>query len=245
MTLDAKEVSQLRAIIKNIGDGRHLRENLLVRAIHGISRHHAQKHSSNALEWLLLSVAVLIVTGVWLKYQPRHAAPDSAAPTTAVNAGNPDKEPAINLPIKIAAPHLIDNSPPGALDFTLIDRVTDGTTISIPSPCDGVIRRVWRQGYDGGLEHGSGAGNIVEINCKGKPYGWLFGHLKSTQVKPGQTVVRLASVGVQGCTGRCESDHVHVQIHNQADWQRITDRSITSPIVQEYFQSIQKSKGGQ
>ncbi|MCT7964548.1 peptidoglycan DD-metalloendopeptidase family protein [Laspinema sp. D1] len=137
--------------------------------------------------------------------------------------------------------HFLDDSPSGSYDYTL---ERDGSTaVPIPSPCNGVIGRVWFQGRTGNLSTGFGAGQIVEVACDGGKL-WLFGHLvKGSQTKqPGDRIIKGEALGIQGQTGRTSGVHVHNQIHKYSigtdgipvRGDRITDRSQTRPLIDDY-----------
>jgi murein DD-endopeptidase MepM/ murein hydrolase activator NlpD len=138
-------------------------------------------------------------------------------------------------------PHFYDDTPTGSYDYVL---ERDGSTaVPIPSPCNGVIGRVWFQGRTGNLSTGFGAGQIVEVACDGGKL-WLFGHLvKGSQTKqPGDRIIKGEDIGIQGQTGRTSGVHVHNQIHEYsigADGvpvrgDRITNRSQTRPLIDDY-----------
>jgi len=58
----------------------------------------------------------------------------------------------------------------------------------------------------------SGTGNTVIIDHK-NGYKTLYGHLKSFNVKKGQTVQKGDSLGVMGSTGNSTGTHLHFEIH--------------------------------
>ena len=138
----------------------------------------------------------------------------------------------------VYADYFIDDTPPGAYDFTL--ELNNEWAVPIPAPCNGTIKRTWFQGNNGGLATGRGAGQIVELYCDGKDYYWLMGHLvenspprKGTRVKKGE------AIGYQGLTGRTSGYHIHAQIH-RLNGQRITNRKITRPIVEKYLDFVER-----
>jgi murein DD-endopeptidase MepM/ murein hydrolase activator NlpD len=138
--------------------------------------------------------------------------------------------------------HFLDSSPPGTYDFTIgkprlkSNGVKAHFEVPIPAPCDGVIRRTWFQGRNGNLRTGKGAGQIVELDCAGKPYYWLMGHLvQGSPPKAGTRVKKGQVIGVQGITGRTSGYHIHAQIHRKSNGARITNRSFTRPIVEAYI----------
>ncbi|MEB3341061.1 MAG: M23 family metallopeptidase [Okeania sp.] len=142
------------------------------------------------------------------------------------------------LPYKIYTPYFIDNTPPGAYDFTL--EQNGKLEVPIPAPCQGTIRRTWFQGKNGSFRTAKGAGQIVELMCDGTNYYWLMGHLlqgspprKGTRINKGQPI------GIQGLTGRTSGHHIHAQIHYR-NGQRITNRKVTRPLVENYIKFLRK-----
>ncbi|MCT7992540.1 M23 family metallopeptidase [Laspinema sp. C5] len=138
-------------------------------------------------------------------------------------------------------PHFYDDTPTGSYDYVL---ERDGSTaVPIPSPCNGIIGRVWFQGRTGNLSTGFGAGQIVEVACDGGKL-WLFGHLvKGSPTKqPGDRITKGEDIGIQGKTGRTSGVHIHNQIHEYSigidgvpvRGARITDRKLTQPLIDEY-----------
>lgn len=131
----------------------------------------------------------------------------------------------------------IDDSPPGAYDFTI--QLNNKSVVPIPAPCNGTIKRTWFQGKNGGLATGWGAGQIVELYCDGQDYYWLMGHLvEDSPPKKGTRVVKGESIGLQGITGRTSGYHIHAQIH-RLNGERITNRKITRPIVEKYLDFLE------
>ena len=142
------------------------------------------------------------------------------------------------LPYVIHTPYFIDNTPPGAYDFTL--ELNGQLEVPIPSPCKGTIRQTRFQGRNGSFRVAQGAGQIVELICDGTNYYWLMGHLlqdspprKGTRINKGQPI------GIQGLTGRTSGYHVHAQIHYHSG-QRIINRKITRPLVENYIKFLRK-----
>ena len=132
----------------------------------------------------------------------------------------------------------IDDSPPGAYDFTI--QLNNKSIVPIPAPCNGTIKKTWFQGQNGGLATGWGAGQIVELYCDGQDYYWLMGHLvENSPPRKGTRVVKGESIGLQGVTGRTSGYHIHAQIH-RLNGERITNRKITRPIVEKYLDFLEK-----
>lgn len=63
----------------------------------------------------------------------------------------------------------------------------------------------------GDFSCGGGYGNFVEIE-HGNGYTSIYAHMKSVNVKNGQTVGRSAVIGIQGNTGHSFGDHLHFEI---------------------------------
>jgi len=233
----------------------YLNEQILERIIHKIARKHARREANRNNIWTfgavfatlliqLLAGNLLPTLQVALSGMSQVSQPSQATSLEAFQPNSQNSEITTTFaPLNIETPFLIDNSPPGAWDFTLKrDRSVE---VEIPSPCTGVVRRVYFQGKTGNLETGRGAGQIVEINCtedtlNGRAYGWMLGHLqRHPPVQAGQKIRRGQTLGVQGITGRTSGHHVHAQLHYQNNWQRIEDRSATRSLVQDYLSFVQ------
>lgn len=148
--------------------------------------------------------------------------------------------PANFLPYTVYTDYFIDDSPPGAYDFTI--QLNNKSVVPIPAPCKGIIKKTWFQGKNGGLATGQGAGQIVELYCDGKDYYWLMGHLvENSPPRKGTRVVKGEAIGLQGLTGRTSGYHIHAQIH-RLDGKRITNRKITRPIVEKYLVFLEKGQ---
>ena len=142
------------------------------------------------------------------------------------------------LPYVIYTPYFIDNTPPGAYDFTL--ELNGQLEVPIPSPCKGTIRRTRFQGRNGNFRVAQGAGQIVELICDGTNYYWLMGHLlQGSSPRRGTRINKGQPIGIQGLTGRTSGYHVHAQIHYHSG-QRITNRKITRPLVENYIKFLRK-----
>ena len=85
-------------------------------------------------------------------------------------------------PLDIATPFLIDDSPPGSYDFTLIDPATSSTSVKVPSPCQGTIvdAGMWG-GYGNGLDLQCSDGMVVRMT-----------HFASLAVTTGAAVASLS-----------------------------------------------------
>ncbi|NET46210.1 M23 family metallopeptidase [Okeania sp. SIO2B3] len=142
------------------------------------------------------------------------------------------------LPYVVHTPYFIDDSPPGAYDFTL--EQNGKLKIAIPAPCQGTIRRTRFQGKNGSFATAYGAGQIVELMCDGTNYYWLMGHLvQGSPPRTGTRIKKGQAIGIQGLTGRTSGYHVHAQIHYH-NGQRITNRKITRPFVENYIKFLRK-----
>jgi biotin carboxyl carrier protein len=167
--------------------------------------------------------------------QPTTVTPPTAAPTPEAIA---QAQPTTFEPVdRLYTDHLEDESPPGAYDFSL---ERNGNVITaIPSPVAGTITQVGQQG---------GYGNVVEV--KGDDgYTYFLAHMDSQAVQVGDRVSRGQTLGNQGFTGHVippdeNGAHIHMEISNDQQGagnpaNRITDRSITRPMVQEYLRYVQ------
>jgi murein DD-endopeptidase MepM/ murein hydrolase activator NlpD len=221
------ETDELNKLLADYRSG-YLNEQTLERAVINIAKYHSRHQREAVQEWLIAGL-LLLGAIVWWKLSP------SATPTqpTTAKVATSEKVP----PLSIATPNLLDDSPPGSYDFTLIGQ-EDTTAVPVPAPCAGKVTQVWFQGRTGNLATGVGAGNIVKLACP--PYGWLLGHLREPLVQPEQWVQLGQAIGVQGCTGRCSADHVHLQIHALPSWERIENRAITAPLVDQYFARVRR-----
>ncbi len=142
------------------------------------------------------------------------------------------------LPYVIHTPYFIDDTPPGAYDFTL--ELNGQLKVPIPAPCQGTIRRTRFQGKNGSFTTAQGAGQIVELMCDGTNYYWLMGHLlQDSPPRKGTRITKGQPIGIQGLTGRTSGYHVHAQIHYH-NGQRITNRKVTRPLVENYIKFLRK-----
>ncbi|MBW4648950.1 MAG: M23 family metallopeptidase [Kastovskya adunca ATA6-11-RM4] len=215
-------------------------EKTLEEAISAIARHHAQEEVGSLKGFI--AVVLLIVLAFKLRL-PVPAPPQLLPKLMTSETGSSLAKTTSFEALKVATPFLIDNSPPGSWDFTLSRN--GSTSVEIPSPCTGVVNRVWFQGVSGNLTTGRGAGQIVQVACEGKDYGWLIAHMEKPLVREGDQVLKGHAMGIQGSTGRSNGDHVHAQIHKiQGDnWgARITDRAHTAPLIENYFAFVRKGQ---
>ncbi len=101
------------------------------------------------------------------------------------------------LPYVIHTPYFIDDTPPGAYDFTL--ELNGQLKVPIPAPCQGTIRRTRFQGKNGSFTTAQGAGQIVELMCDGTNYYWLMGHLlQDSPPRKGTRITKGQPIGIQG-----------------------------------------------
>lgn len=217
----------------------YLNEAILERAIVNIARHHARSQGDVIREWLICGL-LLTAGALVLLWAPRgfnNPQNTSVAVKTRPAATTLKPAPAM----QVATPNLIDDSPPGSYDFTLLlNNATRG--VPVPAPCSGKVVKVWFQGKTGDLQTGQGGGNIVDLACRDSRKGWRLAHFHQVWVKENQTVLQGDGVGEQGCTGRCSADHAHAQIHRLPDWSRIEERSITAPLIDTYLNRVRSGK---
>lgn len=122
-------------------------------------------------------------------------------------------------PLEIATPYLIDNSPPGSYDFTLLRGGSD--KVAVPSPCDGKI-----------VDSGSwgGYGNALDLSCSDGAK-MRFAHFSSLSVATGDSVVKGQPLGDQGSTGNSTGPHVHLEL--TLPGYAMSDRSVTLPYIED------------
>lgn len=228
----------LTKLLNDYRDG-YLREEMLERAIVNIAKHFSRSQGDVLREWLI--AGLLLTAGTLVLFW---------APRGFKNPQNPTAHPvkATSLVVRqtsamqVATPNLLDDSPPGSYDFTLITASHRTQGAPVPAPCTGRIVRVWFQGKTGNLQTGWGGGNIVDLECRATRKGWRLAHFHEVWVKANQIVQEGEGVGAQGCTGRCLGNHVHAQIHALPDWSRIEDRSITAPLVDAYLNRVRSGR---
>ena len=124
--------------------------------------------------------------------------------------------------------NLIDDSPPGTYDFTLIQG--SNQKVNVPAPANGRIKAAgWINGY----------GNTVTVEDVSTGYQYFFAHLDAPAYwQPGDLVPRGAALARQGTTGNSTGPHLHLEIKGR-DGQRITNRSLTRPLVDQYLADVQ------
>ncbi|MCD8488156.1 MAG: peptidoglycan DD-metalloendopeptidase family protein [Desertifilum sp.] len=137
-------------------------------------------------------------------------------------------------PLEVATPYLIDETPPGSYDFTLLRN--DRDDVEIPSPCTGTVTYTKYSPW--------GYGNRVEVLCEESGYAYFMGHLEAIAVTIGQHVTLGQSLGTQGSTGNSTGPHVHLEIGRRPYLEfypenRISDRAITMPLVEAYFRMVE------
>ncbi|NES95787.1 MAG: M23 family metallopeptidase [Desertifilum sp. SIO1I2] len=137
-------------------------------------------------------------------------------------------------PLEVATPYLIDETPPGSYDFTLLRN--DRDDVEIPSPCTGTVTYTKYSPW--------GYGNRVEVLCEESGYAYFIGHLEAIAVTIGQHVTLGQSLGIQGSTGNSTGPHVHLEIGRRPYLEfypenRISDRTVTLPLVEAYFQMVE------
>lgn len=131
MSLTSKEEVAVRELLKEYNSG-YLQEKTLLRAVKNISRHSAKKSGNWSLEWLFLLALTWFASAVITSPKDIHKPDKKIAATAQVAAAG-------FAPLQVEAPHLIDDSPTGSYDFTLVDPKTNSTSVKVPAPCPGVM----------------------------------------------------------------------------------------------------------
>lgn len=215
--LSPKQIQEVKEVIKAYKQG-HLNEKILTRAIHNISDHHSNKVMEYLIILLVLGFGYLLSTGFFKLGQVN--IPDVKIPETSTSKIQGKK------PNLVYTEHLIDDSPIGSYDFTLI---ADGEVkgVAVPSPCDGKIAVSQEmQGY----------GNTIAIDCK--DYRIFMAHLAEKGLPVGTTVKEGEFIAIQGNTGNSTGEHIHWETSPTGTDKRISDRAITSPLVLSYIGKI-------
>jgi hypothetical protein len=231
---DAKVLEKL---LSDYRDG-YLKEAILERAIVNIARHYSRSQGDMLREWLicglLLTAGALVL--LWMpRYgfkNPQNSPLPTGSPATLKKVGA----------MQVATPNLLDDSPPGAYDFTLMQANDTTKNAPVPAPCSGTVVKVWVQGTTGDLQTGQGGGNILDLECRDTQMGWRMAHFNQVWAQVNQTVKAGEGIGGQGCTGRCSGDHVHAQIHSLPDWKRIENRPVTAPLVDVYLNRVRSGR---
>jgi Peptidase family M23 len=216
----------------------YLKEDILERAIINIARHYSRSQGDVLREWLicglLLTAGALVL--LWIpRYgfkNPQNSHSPSVSPTALKKVDA----------MQVATPNLLDDTPPGAYDFTLMQANNTTKDIPVPAPCSGTVVKVWFQGQTGDLQTGQGGGNIIDLECRDARIGWRMAHFNAVWAKAHQAVKAGDGIGGQGCTGRCSGDHVHAQLHRLPDWERIENRSVTAPLVDAYLNRVRSGR---
>jgi murein DD-endopeptidase MepM/ murein hydrolase activator NlpD len=107
--------------------------------------------------------------------------------------------------------------------------------VPIPSPVAGLVTR---------SEASASYGNLIEILAN-NGFTWLLGNLDNRQVSAGARVAKGQTIGDQGATGVTQnnSPQLHIEIshpqHGAGNpFNRVSDRSITGPLIQEYIRFV-------
>lgn len=132
---------------------------------------------------------------------------------------------------KVHTPYFLDNSPPGSYDFTL--ERNGATRVPVPAITSGIVTEVKRsnQGY----------GNRVAVYDPNTKLEYFIAHLEDVLVKLGDQIEQGQPIGIQGSTGNSTGDHLHVEVYkgkHSEGGQRITDRSVTRPLIESYIQRV-------
>jgi hypothetical protein len=140
---------------------------------------------------------------------------------------------------QVHTPYLIDDSPGGAYDFT-ID--LDGNQyVSVPSPYTGeIVWDDWVNGY----------GHTVAVRDAETGRSVFMAHgNEESPYSVGDRVNAGDYIFTQGSTGNSTGPHLHWEfIDSGADWNdwssitsnRITDRSVTRPEIEDYFNRLRE-----
>ena len=124
--------------------------------------------------------------------------------------------------------NLIDDSPPGSYDFTIINPNKNNQYVSVPSPCSGQINYV---GHDTG-----GYGNYLKLSCGIES--WLMAHFESISVSQGESVRKGDIIAIQGSTGNSTGPHIHAEILS-SNGKRIENRDLTRDTVMNYINYLE------
>jgi len=215
MQLTDDELKTLKQIVKDRKAG-YLNESILEKAIRNIAAH----ESDGVMEWLIpLLILIFLSTGLWQNLKPK----------TQVLGKLPEISTSMikgKKPNLVYTEHLIDNSPSGSYDFTLIaNGEVDG--VAVPSPCDGRIAK---------SEELQGYGYTIAIDCK--THRWFMAHLAKKGLPVGSTVKEGEAIAIQGSTGYSTGNHIHLELSPTGTDNRINDHDITKSIVLDYINKI-------
>lgn len=215
--LSPNQIKEIEKMLKDYKSG-HLNEKILTRAVHNISDHHSSKVSQYLLIILGVLFGYLLSTGFFKLGQvtiPEVAIPELS--TSKIKGAKP------NL---VYTEHLIDDSPVGSYDFTLI---ADGDVkgVAVPSPCNGKIAK---------SEELQGYGYTIAVDCE--DYRWFMAHLAEKGLPVGTIVKEGEVIAIQGSTGNSTGEHIHLEISPMGTDKRISDRAITAPLVLDYIGKI-------
>ena len=231
---DAKVLEKL---LSDYRDG-YLKEDILERAIVNIARHYSRSQGDILREWLICGL-LLTAGALVLLWMPRYGFKNP--PSSTASSPSPAALKKVEA-MQVATPNLLDDTPPGAYDFTLLLSNQVTKDVPVPAPCSGTVVKVWVQGTTGDRQTGQGGGNIIDLECRDTRMGWRLAHFNEVWAKANQTVKAGDGLGGQGCTGRCSGDHVHAQIHNLPDWKRIENRAVTAPLVDAYLSRVRSGR---
>lgn len=215
--LSPKQVEKVQKIIKAYDSG-HLNEKILLKAVHNISDHHSNK----VMEWVVVLLVILfgylLSTGFFK--MGKVSVPDTQIPEVSTSKIKGKK------PNLVYKDNLLDDSPKGSYDFTLIAN-GEVKGVAVPSPCDGKIAVSQEiQGY----------GNAIAIDCQN--YRWFMAHLAEKGLPVDSAVKQGEFIAIQGTTGNSTGEHIHLEISPTGTDKRIEDRAITSRLVLEYINKI-------
>lgn len=209
------EIKILKQIVKDRKNG-YLNETTLEKAIKAIAAH----ESDGVMEWLIpILILIFLTTGLLQNFKPKTQVltklPEIS--TSKIKGAKP------NL---VYQDNLIDDSPVGSYDFTLIAN-GEVKGVAVPSPCDGKIAK---------SEELQGYGHTIAVDCE--DYRWFMAHLAEKGLPVGTTVKEGEFIAIQGSTGNSTGEHIHLELSPTGTDKRISDRAITSPIVLDYIGKI-------
>ena len=142
--------------------------------------------------------------------------------------------------------HLIDDYSgsdydPGSWDFTLIQN--DNDLVNIPSPFTGTVTHVQNGCQVGDTSCGGYYGNYIEIKDNETGMSMFIGHLEAAYLNVGDVVRQGQAIGRQGSTGSSTGPHIHAEVKQWSDTAqdavKIADRSVTEPVINEWFSLIE------
>ena len=120
---------------------------------------------------------------------------------------------------EIATPYLLDDSPSGSYDFTLLDQ-SGSDKVKVPSPCQGKVTEAGSRG---------GYGNAIAILCD-DGIELFMAHFSQLYLGAGDNVAKGQLFAMQGSTGNSTGPHIHLEVTKPGHV--MSDRSVTRPYVE-------------